>query len=413
MTTMTVPPPTPAANGERTRRPRFRAPGLGLILLLVAAFGPRPASAQLSSSIPLATRVTLDSEVLGGEQTIEIVVPEGYGETSARYPVLYVLDGMQNLRHVAGSAEVLARTGQIPPLIVVGIESTNRMRDFTPSAVSDVPYSGGAGAFLDFVEREAIPWVESHFRTHPFRVLEGHSLGGLFTAHAWMERPELMDAYIVMSPSFWWNGEEPARQAETFLRGNRDVDASIYFGIGSEDGQGMQNELARFVETVERQRGPGLRWKHRVFQGEGHMSAPLLINYYGLKFVFNEMRLPGELSESYDDRLFRAHERGIVAKYGDAAKQSGETYITLGLALMEEENYEGAITVLTRNAEAYPIFPPNYAWLAQAYEGNGQHAEALESYQEALRRSSAIHYGQEDAYRSEIERLQRAIDSGD
>jgi tetratricopeptide (TPR) repeat protein len=210
-----------------------------------------------------------------------------------------------------------------------------------------------------------------------------------------------------MSPSFWWNGEESARRARTFLEEGHDFDASIFFGIGTEDGTGMQNELTRFVATLEEQPRAGLRWEHRVFEGEGHMSAPLLVNYYGLKFVFDEMRLPGQLSSSYDDAAFRAHEAGIVERFGSAAKQSGETYVTLGLKLMKEENHAGAITVLERNAEAYPIFPPNYAWLAQAYEGNGQPAKALESYREALRRSRAINYGEGQEYTSQIERLQR------
>lgn len=400
-------PTTSAGAPRRIRRPLIELLAGCLALLLGAALSPARAPAQSTAPISLATEIQLQSEVLGDQRTIQVALPEDYDQGGdARYPVLYMLDGMQNLRHVAGSAEVLARTGQIPPLIIVGIETDNRMRDYTPSAVDEVPYSGGGPTFLEFITNEVIPHVEANYRTHPFRILEGHSLGGLFTADALMRQPDAFDAYVVMSPSFWWNGEEPARNARRWLGQNRALEASIFFGIGADDGVGMQAELERFVDTLEEQPRDGLRWDHRVFQGEGHMSAPLLVNYYGLKFVFDEMRLPERLLSTFDDEAFRDHEASIMERFGSAARQSGETYIMLGLRLLEEGDAAGAITVFRRNAEAYPIFPPNYAWLGDAYEANGQTGEALASYREALRRSRAINYGQEQAYSAEIERLE-------
>ena len=41
------------------------------------------------------------------------------------------------------------------------------------------PTAGGADEFLRFLSDELIPWVEGQYRTASFRVLVGHSLGGL------------------------------------------------------------------------------------------------------------------------------------------------------------------------------------------------------------------------------------------
>lgn len=109
------------------------------------------------------------------------------------------------------------------------------------------------------------------------------------------------------------------------------------------------------------------------------MSAPLLTNYFGLKFVFADMQLPEQLWSAYDNAAFLAHETKIMDKYGKAAKQSGENYVTLALGLMKEKNYDEAITVFKRNVEAYPLYPPNHAWLADAYEQNQDYAKALET----------------------------------
>lgn len=379
-------------------------------LLSVVFYNAAHVEAQTPHQVPLATSFSLPSEILDEDQAVVVALPADYKDSEAHYPVLYLLDGMQNIRHVAGSAEILARTGHMPPIIIVGIESANRMRDFTPSAVQDVPYSGGGGRFLAFISDELIPYIESNYRTHPFRILEGHSLGGLFTADVLLEKPDLFDAHIIMSPSLWWNKEEMTQKADTFFNTHREMDKSVFLSIGTEDGQGMRNELTRFVETIEKHQPVGLRWVHREMEGEGHMSAPLLINYFGLKFVFADMQLPEQLRSAYDNTAFLAHESKIMNKYGNAAKQSGESYITLGLGLLKEKKYEEAITVFKRNVEAYPVFPPNYAWLADAYEQNGDHARALENYRLALEKSLAINYGQEENYTAHIERLKRLLE---
>jgi hypothetical protein len=382
-------------------------------LILMALCYASHVLAQTPRQITLATAFNLHSKVLDEERTIVVALPAEYEDSDAHYPVLYLLDGIQNIWHVVGSTEVLTRTGHMPPVIIVGIKSVNRIRDFTPSSVKEIPYSGGGGKFLEFISSELMPYIDSNYRTHPYRILEGHSLGGVFTANTLMERTDLFNAYIVMSPAFWWNKEEMAQKAKTFFEAHSTLNKSLYFSIGTEDGMGMRNELTRFVEVIQQHQPEDLRWEHREMDGEGHMSAPLLTNYFGLKFVFADMQLPEQLWSAYDNAAFLAHETKIMDKYGKAAKQSGENYVTLALGLMKEKNYDEAITVFKRNVEAYPLYPPNYAWLADAYEQNKDYAKALETYQQALERSMKTNYGQEEKYTSYIERLKEFLEDKD
>jgi tetratricopeptide (TPR) repeat protein len=210
----------------------------------------------------------------------------------------------------------------------------------------------------------------------------------------------------------WWNKEELTAKAKTFFKTHTEFNSSFYLGIGGADGQGMRNELGRFVEVIDQNQPNGLRWEHRELEGEGHMSAPLLINYYGLKFVFAELQLPEQLRVNFDTEQFLAHEKKIVETYGEAAKQSEENYVTLGLGLMSDENYQGAITVFNRNIEAYPVYPRNYAWLADAYEHNLNYSKALGFYIQALEKSEEINFGQEENYAAQIERLKALIEEG-
>ncbi len=137
------------------------------------------------------------------------------------------------------------------------------------------------------------------------------------------------------------------------------------------------------------------------------MSAPLLINYHALRFIFSDMQFPAAVWTSYSDSRFLQHEKKMMNKYGDAARQSQETYVPLGLQLLREENYPGAITVLKRNAEAYAgnQYPPNYAWLADAYEKNKNYSKALEIYEKAYEISLETGYGEKESYLSKIREL--------
>ena len=137
-------------------------------------------SAQISEKIELTkdnqllglgTQYILKSEILQEDRPIIISLPIGYEDSDANYPVLYLLDGLGNIKHQIGTIELLTESGIIPPIIIVGIESLDRSRDLTPSNAGQdvyggagnagIPQSGGAPKFLQFLEEELIPFVES------------------------------------------------------------------------------------------------------------------------------------------------------------------------------------------------------------------------------------------------------------
>lgn len=378
------------------------------VLLTIAGLTPSVSAQEEATPFTIAREFTLSSTILGEDRPILVSLPAGYDSTTATYPVLYLLDGRQNMMHVAGSVEVLSRTGQIPKMIIVGIPSLNRERDLTPRAMEGFGGSGGGPRFLDFIARELMPHIDRTYRTHPYSVLEGHSLGGTLTAYALLHRPDLFDAYVVMSPALWWNHEELTAQARSALDDPRAQGKAIFFGIGNEDGWGMRQELNRFVAVLAAAAPQGTRWDHREFEGEGHMSAPLLTNYFGLKMIFSDLQLPGDVRTSFTGQAFLAHESAIMEKYGTAAAQSGESYVTLGLQLMEQKRYRDAVTVLQRDAEVYDHYPPSFRWLAEAQEKSGDLEAALESYERALALSERIGQGESD--RANITRLKALLE---
>jgi len=381
-------------------------------------------SAQISEKIELSsdnqllglgTQYILKSEILHEERPIIISLPHGYENNDANYPVLYLLDGLGNIKHEIGTVELLTDSGIIPPMIIVAIESLDRSRDLTPSSAgqgvyggvgeSGISQSGGAPKFLQFLEEELIPYVESNFRTHPYRLLEGHSFGGLFSTYALMEKPNIFDAFIIQAPALWWNKEEMTAKAKTFFKSNSKLDKAIYFGIGGGDGWGMRQELKRYVQVIEENPQKNLQWKHEEVGDEDHDTSRLLLNYYGLKYVFSDLLASEELRNNYSDAFFLKGERELITKYGQRARRPVSNYVDIALKLLKEKNDLGAIVVFKRAVKAYPKYIGLMTNLAKLYEKTKQNDKAIETYKLAIQLSEKLKTGQAESFKNEINKL--------
>jgi predicted alpha/beta superfamily hydrolase len=198
-----------------------------LLLALAFTVCAGPAPAQTDTGVPLVRGVTyrLPSRALDQTRTIDVSLPAGYDAgADRRYPVLVVLDADFEQEIAAAVARYYAEAGMVPPMIVVGIRTPDRVQLMTTaplagfSAPPDARDPGGAPRLLAFVGDELLPWVERSFRTDSMRVLVGHSLGGLFAAYALARRPALFTGWVLLEPSLWWNDGAELRDAVAVLR---------------------------------------------------------------------------------------------------------------------------------------------------------------------------------------------------
>ena len=199
-------------------------------------------------------RMQFDSKSLGEEKTVYIHLPAGYEEGSDRYPVIYVLDGNDYFEPFGGMVKYLSMFDMIPEMIVVAVRHGDRLKEFTYTKANeetgDWPTSGGAASFRDFLSTELIPNIEASYRTQPFRILVGHSLGGLFAVETLSRNPDLFQATIALDPSLYWNQFEWLKNAETFLD-ELDSRKRFLFISGSEKDEDEAGYLDRFKALVE------------------------------------------------------------------------------------------------------------------------------------------------------------------
>ncbi len=194
----------------------------------------------------------LFSTVLNENRTINITLPEGYhDDPNAKYPVIYILDGgmEEDFIHLAGIVRFSSQSwvNRLPGSIVVGIENTNRRRDFTFAVTntdfiekegfkkSSFPQYGGSQNYMDFLEKELQPYMTKNYRVSEQKTVIGESLAGLMATEILAKRPQLFTNYIIISPSLWWGEQALLKNAGTLLTKNLKNPVTIYIGAPSKD----------------------------------------------------------------------------------------------------------------------------------------------------------------------------------
>ena len=178
------------------------------IILLVSA---SHSNAQEKSKTDSVTRTEFDSKILNEKRRIVVHLPLNYiKQNSRKYPVMYVLDAATLDFNIADRLFTLSSGGMVPECIIVGILNgrNTRERDQTPTfmrtQVEDTasPF-GKSDKFLDFIQSELIPLIDSSYRTSGYQTISGHSRAGLFVLYTPHTKTDLFNAHFCYSTPAW------------------------------------------------------------------------------------------------------------------------------------------------------------------------------------------------------------------
>ncbi|MEZ4684787.1 MAG: alpha/beta hydrolase-fold protein [Bacteroidia bacterium] len=189
-------------------------------------------------------RDTIHSEILGEDRPISVHVPASAFTSKQKYPVLFILDGDYNFTYVKGLLDVQATIGErIPEMILVGISgkgSETYRRNCKPD-IPGVEDSGNADQFADFIEKELFPFIHQRYPAAGYNILAGHSIGGLCVVNTALNRPNLFQHYIAISPALWWEQNAINQVAEA--KAGRTFEGELYVSLADEEGMGVQRFL--------------------------------------------------------------------------------------------------------------------------------------------------------------------------
>lgn len=370
-----------------------------------------------NNAITLGKKDSVYSKILGEEREVWIYLPEGAKNPKNKYPVVYLLDGDSHFSSVSSMVQYLNRTGVTPDMIVVAILNTDRPRDLTPthsllmpdgSKNNDLKTSGGGEKFTSFIQNELMPYIDSVYPAAPYKVLIGHSLGGLTVVNILMHHPQMFNAYVAIDPSMWWDNKKLLNQANDVFADQKFNGKSLFLGIANTMPPGMDTLQVRIDSTggtthirsilqlkdmLQRDKTNGLTFSYKYYKDDDHGSVPLITEYDAFHFLFSYYKFPRDLTEKmYEkDPKFDAV-KAISDHYADISKH-------LGFNMLPPEdmvnNYAGyyykassmpdrAFALLQLNLRNYPdSFDANNN-MGDFYAYKKDNAKALDYYNKAL-----------------------------
>ncbi len=374
--------------GEGVGAPQATQP---IPLFVPTAPLPPTQEAPTTSPVPFGHRIAFPSQHLGETRDVFIRLPRGYadeeGPNAARYPVLYVLDGGDYFEPFGGVVQYLTMYGLVPEMIVVAVAHGDRMKEFTFSPSNeengDWPTSGGAESFHRFLEEELIPAIDDSYRTHPFRILVGHSLAGLFAVESLARSPDLFQATIALDPSLYWNQFEWLKNAATLFDGVTTWRHFLFIS-GEQKDEEETRRLAEFQSLVEARAPEGFEYNYACYPEENHASVGLPGFYQDLKQLFRGWQTEGEWWSLGPDKV-KAHFQGLSDRYGFPVPIPEDYLVGHALhGLHRHEAPDEAILLLELCLSLYPESADAYEGLGEAYEWKGDRDQAEKYYLKAL-----------------------------
>jgi predicted alpha/beta superfamily hydrolase len=375
--------------------------------------------AQTDNKIVIGKVDSVYSTILKEQRKVWVYTPNmksGAQNPGQRYPVLYLLDGDGHFESVAGMIQQLSQVNGntiVPEMIIVGIPNTDRTRDLTPThIISDPPMmdsnssknTGGGENFTAFIEKELFPHIDSIYPTQPFRVLIGHSFGGLTVMNIITNHTKLFNAYIAIDPSMWFGKEQFLKATQQKLATQKYNGTSLYVGIANTMPDGMTVEKMKKDTSLDTRHirsifamdkfikdnpGNGLKYASKYYGDDDHGSVPLISEYDGLRFIFSWYRFKFSRADFMEPgteivQKMKQHYQTISKEFGFKVSPPEMEINGLGYNALSLKQYAKAAALFELNIENYPESGNVYDSYADVLIAQKDTIKAIANYKKAF-----------------------------
>ncbi len=227
---------------------------------------------------------------------VYVRLPKHYKTEKKSYPVLYLLDGDIAFNMSTSIIRYLQYAGDVPDIIIIGIGYGTKMndnnlnfreRDYSFTKIPQLKNGGGADNYLRFLIKELIPFVEKNYRTNGNRILDGYSLGGLFSIYTLLKENNLFTSYIAGSPYL----KENLDSLLTLTNKLGKLNNRVFITVGeTEDKKNFHDPIEKIYDALRKISNDKSNIQMVEFKNGTHFTCPSEALTYGMKFVFqNEM----------------------------------------------------------------------------------------------------------------------------
>ena len=323
---------------------------------------------------------TLYSGILKETRRVWVHLPDSYSHTTKRYPVMVKCDAL-SVPLFAARIHDLSTTelaSQIPEIILVSIENTDRTRDMSPVKTGDI--EAGADNFIRFIGSELIPFIDRNYRTTEFRILMGESSSALLTVYAFLTRTDLFDGYIASSPELsmcpdlleQWVRQNPMKGIQRRK--------SLYIVYGEKDPPRILESVPTFSRWLKELNSSCLDFSDTMIKGAGHVPADSF--KLGLIHTFLGY-LPPDSVIGQGTKALESYFTDFQTRIGFRIYPNPYAWYRYARMLLNEGKTEQATAVLTELLLRDPVNPStteSVMILAGLHAGQGDIDQAVDLY---------------------------------
>lgn len=376
--------------------------------------------AQTNNTIVIGKGDSVYSTILQENRKIWIHMPDTTSPDGIfakhHYPVVYLLDGDENNFTTVASMIQAAGGGSgnisFPQMIVVGIPNTDRTRDLTPTHVNAAPmldsmsaaHSGGGENFILFIQKELIPHIDSLYPTAPYRLLIGHSFGGLTVMHVLINHTSLFNAFVAIDPSMFWDDQKLLKQATAVLAKNNFESRSLFLAVANTMAKGMDTlqvqtdtdmmslhirSILQLGHCLAANTKNGLAFNWKYYPEYDHGAVPLVAAYDAIRSIFAFYNFNFPYREFFDtafkaDTILTAHYKIVSKQMGYKVFPPEQMVNVLGYQLMGSKQFGRALYFFKMNTDNYPKSFNAYDSMGDLYDAMSDKKQAIAAYSKAL-----------------------------
>ncbi|PXY46529.1 hypothetical protein DMB68_04995 [Flavobacterium hydrophilum] len=201
--------------------------------------------------------------------------------------------------------------------------------------------------------------MDKNYRTSGYNILNGHSFGGLTATNILLHHTKLLNSYVIIDPSLWWDNEIMIKKADSVFNKKDVENRNIYVAIANkisipqDTTTDMARGIRRFEKLLKEKKTKNLRWAFKFYDNEDHGTIPIPAEYDGLRFIFKEHLVQVKQAIQNPDL--------VKEQYQKLSKDTGfsflptESYLDwMGNYCLQNDKTEQAISFFTLANKFYP-----------------------------------------------------------
>lgn len=280
-------------------------------------------------------------EIKVGSHRVLVSLPESYDKTNDRYPVVYVTDAELQFDHTVASAAALAEVQRMPEVIVVGTLQEDHDREL----LSD--------DYAAWFEKVLLPEIDKRYRTQPFRIFAGHSIGGIFALKMMQKNLQLVGAWVIVSPSPKW---------KTIAFDHLTAPPMLFLSYGGLDEEDLRKGADELAARLAR--------KAQIFEDDDHLTVPIAAYEAALRRIYKPWFFKVLDTDDTSMMWRRAveHYRLLSQRYGYDVPIPEPRVDRIGTLLLDKGDAEQSVAAFEYGVKQYPKSKPMREGLRKSYD---------------------------------------------